>query len=215
ADHDELLWRFSEFERFGAADNCFVVEFREWQFHRRAPGGDDNVLRFDLLRVAIGGFNRNFSGRGDRAYAFEHRDLVGLHQRSHATVEGLNDFVLPFLHFREIDSRVVDDDAVLRGLFFNKDEMIARSKKRLTRDATDVQACATEFFVLFDYGSFQAELPGPDRSNVATGSGANDNNVKFFHNSFRQKSSGSLLGSSMHSFTLMRKVTASFPSMAR
>ena len=58
---------------FGAADDCFAVKFRERQFHRRAAGGDDDIFRFDLLCLAIGGFDRNFSGRGDCAHAFEGR----------------------------------------------------------------------------------------------------------------------------------------------
>src|SRR5262249_2334501 len=59
-DHDELLWSFSERERFSAADNCFPIEFCERQFCRRAPRGDHNVLCLDLLRLALGGSNGNF-----------------------------------------------------------------------------------------------------------------------------------------------------------
>ena len=58
ADDEELLWRFGESKRFGAADDCFAVEFRERQFHRRAAGGDYDVFGFDLLRLALRGFNR-------------------------------------------------------------------------------------------------------------------------------------------------------------
>src|SRR4051812_14907332 len=53
ANHDELLWRVAELERFGAANDCFSIKFREWQFHRRAAGGDDYIFRLDFLRLAI------------------------------------------------------------------------------------------------------------------------------------------------------------------
>ena len=142
ANHNELLWRFPEFERFGAADDYFAVKFRERQFHRCAAGGDDDVLCFDLLRLTIRGFNRNFSGSRDRGKARKNSDLVGFHQRPDAAVERLYDFILALLHFRKIDTRAVDHDAMLRRLFFDEHEMIARREKRLTRDAPYVQASA-------------------------------------------------------------------------
>ena len=79
ADDDELFWRLRKFERFGAADDCFTVKFRKWQFQRSAACGDDNVFRLDVLRLAIRGLNRNFSRRGNGAQAFEYGNLVRLH----------------------------------------------------------------------------------------------------------------------------------------
>ena len=181
ADHDQFLWSLGERQRFGAADDCFAVKFRERQFHRRAAGGNDDIFCLDLLRLAIGGFDRNFSRRGDRAQSFEDRHLVRLHQRAHAAVECLHDLVLALLHLREIGARAVDHDAVLRRFFFDEHEMIARSEKRFARDAAHVQACAAQFLVLFDKGGLQTELAGADRSNITARSRADDNNIKFFH----------------------------------
>src|SRR6266508_4108729 len=68
--------------------------------------------------------------------------------------------------------------------------MIARSQERFARDATHIEASATQLLVLFDEGGFQTELTGTDRSNITARSRANDNNIKFFHTSilsFRPK----------------------------
>src|SRR5207247_8262100 len=51
ADNDQFLWRLRELQRFGAADDCCAVKFRERQFHRRASRSDDDVFRLDLLRL--------------------------------------------------------------------------------------------------------------------------------------------------------------------
>ena len=143
ADYDEFLWSLGEFKRFGAADDCFAVKFREWEFHRRATGGDDDIFRFDLLGLAIGGLNRNFSRRSDRTCSWQDSDLVGLHQRAHTAVERFHDLVLALLHLREIDTRAVNDDAVFGRFFFDEHEMVARSEERLARNAAHVQAGAT------------------------------------------------------------------------
>ena len=167
ADHQQFLWRLGETQRFGAADDCFAVKLRERQFHRHAAGRDDDVFRLDLLCLAAGRFDRNFSRRGDRAEAFEHRHLVRLHQRAHAAVECLYDLVLALLHLCEIDARAVDHDAVLRRLFFDEHEMIARREQRFARDAADVQAGAAEFLVLSRQWRFsiQAGRRGSQRHN--------------------------------------------------
>src|SRR5206468_5127396 len=99
-------------------------------------------------------------------------------------VECLYHLVLALLHLREIHTRSVSDDAVLGRLLFDEREMIARGKKRFARDAAHVQASAAQLLVLFDEGSLQAELAGPDRSNITARSRANDNNIKLFHTSF-------------------------------
>ena len=43
------------------------------------------------------------------------------------------------LHLREIGARAVDNDAVLRRLFFDEHEVIARSEKRFARDAAHIR----------------------------------------------------------------------------
>src|SRR5204862_2971265 len=140
---NEFLWRFGERKRFGTANDYFPVKFCERRFYRRATGGDDNVVRFNLLRLTIGGFNGNLSRGDDRAQTFENSDLVGLHQRTHAAVECFYDSILALLHLSEIGMRAFNDDAVFRCLFFNEHEMIARGEKRFARDAAHVQASAT------------------------------------------------------------------------
>ena len=139
---NKFLWRFRELQRFGAADDCIAVKFCERKFHRCAAGSDDDIFRFDLLCLATGGFNGNLPGRGDCGQACEGSDLVRFHQRAHTAVECLHDSVFALLHLREIDTRAVDDDAMLGSLFFDEHEMIARSQKRFAGDTADIQASA-------------------------------------------------------------------------
>ena len=59
--------------------------------------------------------------------------------------------------------------------------MIARSEQRFARDAADVQTGAAELLVLFDNGGLQSELPGADGGDITARSGADDDDIKFFH----------------------------------
>jgi hypothetical protein len=58
------------------------------------------------------------------------------------------------LHLRQINMRVVDHDAVLGRLLLNEHEMIARSQERFARDATHIEASATQLLVFFDESGF-------------------------------------------------------------
>src|SRR4029077_8524890 len=96
-------------------------------------------------------------------------------------IECLDDFVLALLHFREIDPRAVNHDAMLRRLLFDEHEMIARSQKRFARDAAHVQAGAAQFLAFLDERGLQSKLARTNRSDISAGTRANDHDIKFFH----------------------------------
>ena len=181
ADNEEFARRFCESKRFGAADDCFAVKFRKRQFDRRAASRDDDVFSFDLLRFSVRGFDRNFSGRGYCAEAFEGRHLVSLHQCAHAAGQRFHDLLLALLHLIKIDIDAADDDAVLLRFFFRENEMIARSQEGFTWNAAHVQTSAAEILVLLDHGGFETELSRPDRGDIAARSRTNDYEIKSFH----------------------------------
>src|SRR4029453_16925943 len=194
-------------------------------------------------RLTFRRFNRNFPGRSNRADPLKSRDLVCLHQSADAAGKRFHHLVFPLLHLWKIDLHAIDHDAVFGGFLFCEHDMVALSGHAFAWDAAHMQASSAEFLVFLDNGGFQTELPGADRSDVAARSGTDNYNIKFFHMSILslrpkwrhllltkgnnkryldfarhdkdQRSSGSFFGSSIHSFTFMRKVTASFPSMAR
>ena len=139
------------------------------------------MRRFDLLALAFGGLDRDAAGRGDRAQTLERRDLVSLHQRFHAAVHRLHDLVLAREHLRQIEADVVQNDAVFGRFLFRENKMVARSEERLARDATDVEAGAAEFLVFLDDGRFQTQLRRANRRDVAAGSRADDDDIKFIH----------------------------------
>src|SRR4029077_12021384 len=116
--------------------------------------------------------------------------LVRFHERADTAVHRSYDLVFALLHLRKIDTCVFDDNAVLPGFLFCEHEMIARSEQRLAWDAANIETGAAQIFVFFENGRLQSELAGTNRGDVAARSGANDNDVKFFHMvflSFRPK----------------------------
>src|SRR6266853_2034052 len=107
--------------------------------------------------------------------------FFGASVNSNASV--LLTIVLPsnFANGNSTGARPIDHDTVLRRLFFDEHEMIARGKKRFARNAAHVQARAAQFFAFLDKGRLQPKLAGADGSNITPRSGADDNNIKFFH----------------------------------
>jgi hypothetical protein len=104
-------------------------------------------------------------------------------------VKRLHNPLLALLYLRQIDMRAVDHNAVLGCLFFDEHEMTTRSEQRFAVNAAHVQASATKFLVLLDNGGLQSELACADRGNVATRTGASNNNIKFFHMSLTREQS--------------------------
>ena len=168
ADDKKFLRRLLEGERLGAAHDHVAVELHVRQFHRHAAGRDDDVLRFDLLALAFVRLDRNAARSGDSSQALKCRDLVSLHQRLHAAVHRFHDLVFAREHLRQIEPDVFQNDAVLGGLFFRENEMVARSEERLARNASDIETRTAEFFVFLDDGRFQAELRRPNRRDIPT-----------------------------------------------
>jgi hypothetical protein len=180
-DDKKLFRRLFESERFGAAHDDVAVEFHIGEFHRYAAGRDDHVRALDLLAVALIRFDRHAAGRRYRSKTLERRDLVALHQHFHAAVHGLHDLVFTGEHLRQIEPDGLQDDAVLGGFLLRENIMIARSEKRLTRDAPDVQAGAAEVLVFLDKGGFEAELGRADGSHVTAWARADDDDVELVH----------------------------------
>src|SRR5260370_38972375 len=152
ADHQKFGRRFRKRKRFGAANDRLSVKLREWQLNRRASGSDNDIFRFDLLRLSVRRFDRNFPRRGDGTNAFERRDLVRFHERANTAVHCFYDLVFALLHLRKIDTCVLDHDAVFSRFLFCEYAMIARGEQRLARDAADVQASAAKLLVLLNNG---------------------------------------------------------------
>ena len=175
-----------ERKRLGAADDGFAVELRKRQLYRHAARRDDDVFGFDFLCLAGRRFDGDLAGRGDRSETLERRHLVRFHQRADAAVHRFHDLVLALKHLREIDRNVVDHDAMFGRFLFCEHDVVARGEQRLARNAADVETGAAEILFLFDNRGLESELAGADGGYITARTGANDDNVKFFHKSFQR-----------------------------
>src|SRR3954470_13198522 len=79
ADYQQLLGDFWKGERFRAANNDLAIELHAGQIDRHTAGGDDDMLRFYLLGVALRGLDRDLSRSGDGPESLKSGDLVQLH----------------------------------------------------------------------------------------------------------------------------------------
>ena len=181
ADDEKFFGRLLEAKRFGAANDRFAVERHAREIDRDAAGRDHDVIGCDFGRLTLVRLDPHFARLGDGAEAGEGSDLVALHQRAHATGERFHDLVFATEHGREIETHLVEHDAVFGRFFFCKNKMVAGGEKRFARDAAHVEAGAAEFLILFDDGGLESELGGADGGDIAARTGADDDDVEFIH----------------------------------
>ena len=140
-------------------------------------------------------------------------DLVLLEQELDALDVAVDALVLERHHRREIELGRGHADAHLAEAVAGLLEQFGGVQQRLRRDAADIEAGAAEGRALFHHGGFQAELRRADGADIAAGAGADDDEV--VGHTTLQIQHQCRAGSSRHSFTRTRKVTASRPSTMR
>src|SRR6185436_1207286 len=106
------------------------------------------------------------------AVALDHRDLVLLHQTLDAGIELAGDLAAAIDDLREVEADLLGGQAV-DGRVGEIMIDLGRAQQRLGRDAAPVEADAAQFLALDDRG-LEAELGGADRSDIAAGPGAED-----------------------------------------
>ncbi len=139
----------------------------------RARGEDDDA-RSDLRAVEVAA-DLDVGVVGDHAVTLDDVDGVLLEESRHAAGQGLDDLLAPRAHRAEVDRRVVDRDAVIRCLA-DLTEHVGDAQHGLGGDAGVVQAAPADLVGLDDR-RLHAELSGADRSDVAAGTGADDDAV--------------------------------------
>jgi len=71
--------------------------------------------------------------------------------------------------------------AVFGGVLLGEDVVLGGGEEGLARNATDVEAGATESGAFLDEGDLEAELGGAERAGVAAGAGADDKEIEGSH----------------------------------
>jgi hypothetical protein len=150
-------------------------------------GGDDDVGGFDDLAIDVDA-PAVVLAADELAVAGQQRDLVLLEQALDAAGELGDDVVLALDHGRHVDLDALRRDAVHLEAVLGFLVELGRAQQRLRRNAADVEASAAETDFAFrvgigfrlDAGRGQAELCTTDGRDVATGAGADYNDIKLF-----------------------------------
>ena len=93
----------AQIERSGGGDDTLLVDLDPGQADDVGTGGDDDVLRLDLLDLAVLARHRDLAGGEDLAGAVEGVDLVLLEQEFDALGIALNRVILMGAHRLEIE----------------------------------------------------------------------------------------------------------------
>ena len=226
ADDKKPRRHFVQDQRTGRGHDALLVDLDAAQPRHVRAGGDDDGLAFNRLAGAVGRFHLDLAGRGDAADSREGVDLVFLEQEGDAFDVAVDALVLELHHGGQIELRLTELDAHLVEQVAGFFEQLGGVQKRLRGNAADVEAGAAEGLVLLDHSHFHTELRCTDGTDIAAGTGADDDEV-IGHASLRtfrrrhhqprrhHRSSKNLAGSSNTSFTLTKNVTASRPSTMR
>ncbi len=187
ADHHQVLGHLRIRERFGAGADAVAIGLDPRQSGHRRAGGDHDVLGLELL-VTVGAVYRDLAGGGDLAATQVAGDLVLLQQEGDAVGVGFHYPFLALEHDREIQADPFDVHAVLGEVVVGVEVALARLEQRLAGDAADAHAGATESVFSLHTGDIEAELRRADGSDVASGAGADDDQVVFGHRQGLQRS---------------------------
>src|SRR5215208_2831674 len=119
-----------------------MVELQTGQGVDGRAGGDQDVIRFELL-LAVFGLYLYLLGFDEAAYSVVDGDLVLLHQALHAAPELVDDLFAALGGLRVVELYLADLDPEVFAVSGVVQEM-GRLKQCFGRDAAYVQACASE-----------------------------------------------------------------------
>ena len=192
ADQAELFRQRTDAQRAVIREHLLFIEGCTGQGPRGGAGGQHDLLahqRFlsraaDLdLVAAVDRFHK-------RATTMKKADLVFLEQVQDAVVVLLDDTVLARDHLRHVHAHVGDGDAVLGEVVIGLVKMFGRLQQRLARNAADVGASAARRWAaravlpLVDTRHAHAQLCRPNGSDIAAGTGTDDDHIKLLAHDF-------------------------------
>ena len=199
-------------------DDGLAVELHEREFDRHRAGGDEDVLGLEGA-VAGGGADEHLAGLHEPPEAAHDLDVTLLEQGSDAHVKLGDDLVLVGEHRGDVEGELLGADEAVLLAVHGMLEDFGGVEQGLGGDAADVEARAAEGVILLHEGNLEAELAGFDGGDIATGAGADYDEIELRHCGRKdgkvQTPNSRRCGSSMYWRTLTRKVTASLPSMRR
>ena len=96
ADDEQLLRHFGEVERPGRGHHALFIDVDAVEAGDVRAGSDDDVLRLQRLRLAVGGFHLDLARRDDLSRAVKRLDLVLLEQKVDALDVAVDVLLLVF-----------------------------------------------------------------------------------------------------------------------
>jgi hypothetical protein len=185
ADDDEMFRNFGNRERADVRQHALLVEFQERELDWYGAGRNDDVLCLKPTYIFSGGAPRDRLlvrhaddvARFERPEALRPRDLVLSEQELDAFRVLADDVVFSLEHRRQIERQLADADAVRGRRVLSKLVMLGRREQRLRRNTSDVDASASERFVIFDADRAEPELRGANRGDVTAGTSADHDDV--------------------------------------
>src|SRR5690606_1893974 len=157
---------------------ALAVKLHAGDAARVRAGGNDQVLERERLLPTVVQVHPDRLPILDGAPALVGVDLVLLHEELDALDQPAADLTAALVRDAVIKLEVVEREAVLLALVLEQVGDLRVAQQRLRRDAADVQADAAPPLLLDD-GDAQPELGGPDRGDVPTGAGAEDDDIIF------------------------------------
>ena len=180
ADDDHLLRDGLEGDAMVRGDDGLAVELHEGQLDRHGAGGDEDVLGLEDA-LAGGAADEDLAGLAESAEAADDLDAALGDEELDALVELGDDLVLVGEHGRDVEAELLGaDDAVVLGVL-HMAPGLRRVEQGLGGDAADVEAGAAERGILLHEGYLEAELGGLDGGDVATGAGADYDEIELGH----------------------------------
>src|ERR671912_1335079 len=145
-----------------------MVELQTGQGVDGRAGGDQDVLRFELL-LAVFGLYLYLLGFDEAAYSVVDGYLVLLHQALHAAPELVDDLFAALGGLRVVELYLADLDPEVFAVSDVVQQM-GRLKQCFGRDAAQVKARPSEMpaLSLLDEGYAHPQLAGPDRRYIST-----------------------------------------------
>ena len=179
ADHQQLARHLVERQCARGRHHGLFVNFDTGQIGRHRTRRNDNVLGFNGLRGARLWRHQHLAGRGNRADAAEHGDLVFLEQVVNAADIGIHRVGLVRHHLRQVDLGRRNINAELlesMGRFF---EHFRGMQERLRGNAADVQARAAQRWPFLDHGDLHPQLRCTNCRDIAARPRADDGEVEY------------------------------------
>ena len=146
---------------------------------RRRARGDDDVVSGHLAGLAVVALHLDRLRVDEGAPAVDLLDLVLLHQEVDALDDRVRDLAAARVGRLEVHLGVAGDPELV--LLMGQDvRKLGIAQQRLRRNAADVET-DTSPVLLLDHTDLQAELGGADGGDVATGAGAEDQDIEIAH----------------------------------